>query len=201
MKKIIDKVPPTKDENIKSEILAKAQKLFMQYGLKKTTMDEIASECGKAKSTLYQYYRSKEEVFAEVLFLEMQNLRKIVKGYVDEAKTISDKVMTYFQKFHEEVMLKVNVYRLMKQELLNENILRVYFPKFMEFETAYLKRLLEDSLDAGDLKGIDRKDIPWISEILLASFFGIARYSIEACSADDSERIMQTARILITRMF
>jgi len=40
-----------KDEIVKNEILFQAQKLFQQYGLKKTTMDDIALACGKAKST------------------------------------------------------------------------------------------------------------------------------------------------------
>ncbi len=41
----------SKDEIVKGEIVTKAQKLFQQFGLKKTTMDEIAEASGKAKST------------------------------------------------------------------------------------------------------------------------------------------------------
>lgn len=193
-------MPPTKDENIKSEILANAQKLFMQYGLRKTTMDEIAAECGKAKSTLYQYYRSKEEVFEGVLFLEMQNLRRIVKSYVEESKTVSDKIITYFMKFHEEILHKVNIYRLMKQELLNENILQNYFPKFLDFEVSYLKRLIEDGFDAGELVGINRKDIPFLSKILIASFWGIIRYFVEVNNDEDIEKLKDTAYSLIPKI-
>ena len=42
-----------KGDRVREEILVQAQILFQQYGLKKTTMDEIAAACGKAKSTLY----------------------------------------------------------------------------------------------------------------------------------------------------
>ena len=36
-----------KDELIREEILKVAQKLFQQYGLKKTTMEDIAKALGK----------------------------------------------------------------------------------------------------------------------------------------------------------
>lgn len=94
----------SKDETVNNEILEKAQKLFQQYGLKKTTMDEIAAECGKAKSTLYRYYNSKEEVFSAVIDLELRFLRIAVKEKVDKAHTTKDKIIAYFLEFHQEVL-------------------------------------------------------------------------------------------------
>ena len=41
-----------KEEIIVSEIIESAKKLFQQYGLRKTTMEDIAKSTGKGKSTL-----------------------------------------------------------------------------------------------------------------------------------------------------
>ncbi|WP_461492021.1 TetR/AcrR family transcriptional regulator, partial [Pontibacter sp. HJ8] len=51
-----------KDEAIKTEILNEAQKLFRHFGWTKTTMEDIAKATGKGKSTLYYYYKSKDDI-------------------------------------------------------------------------------------------------------------------------------------------
>ncbi|PZR32764.1 MAG: hypothetical protein DI538_19000 [Azospira oryzae] len=45
------------------DIINSAKKLMQQYGLKKTTMDDIAKAAVKSKSTLYYYFKDKEDIF------------------------------------------------------------------------------------------------------------------------------------------
>jgi AcrR family transcriptional regulator len=63
-----------KDDIIKDDILKEAQKLFQQFGVKKTTMEDIAKAMGKGKSTLYYYYCSKEDIFDAVITKEMDEV-------------------------------------------------------------------------------------------------------------------------------
>ena len=48
-------------------ILTGALEVFKSEGLEGATMDEIATESGFGKATLYYYFHSKEEVFAAIL--------------------------------------------------------------------------------------------------------------------------------------
>ena len=48
-------------------ILTGALEVFKSKGLEGATMDEIATESGFGKATLYYYFHSKEEVFAAIL--------------------------------------------------------------------------------------------------------------------------------------
>ena len=61
-----------KDEVIVREIVSSARGLFEKFGLKKTTMEDIAKEAGKGKSSLYYYFESKYEIFEAVVDQEMQ---------------------------------------------------------------------------------------------------------------------------------
>lgn len=45
-------------------ILNSAQNLFLRYGVKRTSMDDVAREAGIAKGTLYLYFTSKNALFA-----------------------------------------------------------------------------------------------------------------------------------------
>lgn len=60
------------------QILKAAKELFTKYGFKKVSMDEIASETGVTKKTVYSYFSSKEELLKDVIKEELQNIKKII---------------------------------------------------------------------------------------------------------------------------
>ena len=53
-------------------IKAKARDLFMQYGLRSVSMDDIAGNLGMSKKTIYQYYADKDELIVAVIGEELQ---------------------------------------------------------------------------------------------------------------------------------
>ena len=57
--KIVDKLEK------KQEILKAAMRIFAQNGVGKTKMADIAKAAGIGKGTIYEYFRSKEDIFAE----------------------------------------------------------------------------------------------------------------------------------------
>jgi len=191
----------TKDEIVKSQIVNKGQELFQQYGLKKTTMDEIAAACGKGKSTLYYYFKNKEEIFDAVIKKELINLRTIVKKQVDEEKSLKNKVSVYISAFHKEVISKANLYRIVSLEFISEATKEAHFKEIMQFEKAYLLRMFEDSYDACEFILIEKKDLPWFSEIMIAAFLGIVRYSIEIDHGFDQEKLDKAIDLLLPNLF
>jgi AcrR family transcriptional regulator len=51
----------------RSQVIAAARERFTKHGLAGTTMDGIAQAAGVAKGTVYLYYKSKEEIFRQIL--------------------------------------------------------------------------------------------------------------------------------------
>ena len=49
-----------------TRILDAAQALFWRYGVRRTSIDDVAQEAGVAKGTVYLYFDSKETLFFEV---------------------------------------------------------------------------------------------------------------------------------------
>ena len=191
----------TKDEIVKNEIIAQAQKLFKQYGLKKTTMDEIASACGKAKSTLYHYFKNKEEVFDEVLNLELLNIRTVVSIEVDKQADFINKIKTYFRVFHQETLNKINLFRILKQEIKSELIKSSRFNNVIDFEKKFLSGIILSGFQQGKLSELQEDDIPWFTGILLVAFMGIVRYSVESDGDFDEAQFNKIADVLIPRIF
>ena len=65
--KIVDR------EEKKGEILKAAMRVFAQRGVVKTKMVDIAAASGIGKGTIYEYFRSKEDIFAEAFQLIFQS--------------------------------------------------------------------------------------------------------------------------------
>ncbi|MFN4993851.1 MAG: TetR/AcrR family transcriptional regulator [Bacteroidota bacterium] len=51
-----------KEQEIKIKILLEAKMLFMRYGFKSITMDDISRELGVSKKTLYQHFEDKYDL-------------------------------------------------------------------------------------------------------------------------------------------
>jgi AcrR family transcriptional regulator len=112
-----------KDEIIVQDIINGAKKLMQQYGLKKTTMEDIAKAAGKSKSTLYYYFKNKEEIFDRVINLEIDEFFQTVKITVNKqvdaismlkayivtkVKTLRDKTNLYSFAIENDLQGRVN---------------------------------------------------------------------------------------------
>lgn len=73
-------------------IASAAQILFMEKGIKATSMDEIARAAGYSKATLYVYFQNKEEIIG-VLVLE--SMKKLY-GYLSDALEQQDTTKTKY---------------------------------------------------------------------------------------------------------
>jgi TetR/AcrR family transcriptional regulator, cholesterol catabolism regulator len=52
---------------VKERIQQKAHELFMRYGVRSVSMDDIASQLGMSKKTIYQYFNEKDELVDAVM--------------------------------------------------------------------------------------------------------------------------------------
>lgn len=110
-----------KEEMIRSEVIQEARKLFQQYGLLKTTMEDIAKAMQKGKSTLYYYYKSKDEIFEAVVKQEIHDVFNEMRTAVEKSKTAEEKLRTYFHTAISSIRERILLYKIMKGEI-GENL-------------------------------------------------------------------------------
>jgi len=67
-------------EGNKKFILEVAERVFTKKGYSLTTMDEIAKEAQFSKATLYQYFKSKSEMFFEIIYKSFEELLQKIKN-------------------------------------------------------------------------------------------------------------------------
>jgi len=68
---------------ISKRLIEQGYKLFSVYGLKKTSIEELAQAAGISKGAFYLFYESKEALFMDVAELAEQHFRQEILATVD----------------------------------------------------------------------------------------------------------------------
>ncbi|MBW2091204.1 MAG: TetR/AcrR family transcriptional regulator [Deltaproteobacteria bacterium] len=102
-------------------ILNTAKKLFARYGLRKTSIEELARMARVAKATIYNYFGSKDSVYLEVLRLEMSELVEKVSYLVDQESLPRDKLAAFIKAKFRYMGKAINILNLDREG--TENLL------------------------------------------------------------------------------
>lgn len=138
-----------KDE-VREHLVQAARQVFMRYGFKKTALDDIAKEARKGKSTIYYYFKSKDEIFKAVIEAESEIRTQTINEQVSAVDDPQQKLRTYI--FVRLLSLKKvdNYYEAIKNDLLDNlyfiNSLRI---KHLDSEVTFVKNLLLEGIDKG----------------------------------------------------
>ena len=74
-------------------IIEAAEKLFLEKGFEKTTMEDIASEADYTKPTLYKYFTCKEEILLAVYMRGWDRSFELLKKSTDSKDKGYDKLL------------------------------------------------------------------------------------------------------------
>lgn len=129
----------------KKELIVKsAKERFARFSFKKTSMTEIAADVRMSKATLYYYYKSKDEIFNDVIRYEFDHLKKSLDDILTNKKfSFEEKFLSYFnlrlKTFNEEQNLKeLQLYAVSNPYLLTAD--SVYY-ELINTEMLFLRNL------------------------------------------------------------
>jgi len=100
-----------KKEKLES-ILDAATKMFARYGIRKTSVDEVARMARVAKATIYNYFGSKDQVYLEVLRREMDEMVEKISSSVAQKVVPGDKLTTFVKAKFRYMRKAINILNL-----------------------------------------------------------------------------------------
>ena len=149
-----------KKEKVES-ILNTAKKMFARYGLRKTSMDEVAGMARVAKATIYTYFGSKDQVYLEVLRREANEIVEKVSFSVAQKVSPDDKLVTFARAKFRHMRKAVNILNLDREGidklLPSAEIIR---SEFFEREVGIIQSILKEGVE---------KRIFHLNDVLLAA--------------------------------
>jgi AcrR family transcriptional regulator len=134
----------SKDDIVKGEILDNAARLFQKWGYNKTTIEDIAKAAGKGKSSLYYYYKDKEEIFTGVISREVSAMFSVINEQIEKCPTAEGKLRVYVETYLHEMEKASNVYNIVCGEMLgNVSLLKRLSEKFDAMAADIIRKIIE----------------------------------------------------------
>jgi AcrR family transcriptional regulator len=139
---------------IQDRIRQKADELFRRYGIRSVTMDEIATQLGMSKKTIYQYYADKDQLVDAVAVDEINYSQECC---LKDAEISANAIEEIFRvmEFVEEM------FRSMNPSMLHD--LEKYHPmgykKFLEHKNKFLYEMIRKNIERGIREELYRPEV------------------------------------------
>lgn len=139
---------------IKERIQEKARDLFMRFGIRSVSMDDIATQLGMSKKTIYQFFADKDELVDAVM---AANINQTQDDYCKCTQNASNAV--------EEIFLTME---MIQEQFRNMNPMILYdlqkfhigaFRKLAAHKNEFLLSIIRTNIEKGIEEGLYRKDI------------------------------------------
>ena len=161
---------PDVSEERKDQILDAASELFAEKGVHETRMDDIVTQSGLSKGTLYWYFKSKDEIvlniFERIFSREFEELENLVNA----DGTATERLLYFSDRACEDVkkMLRLMplAYEFMGwafRKKFVQDAFKLYINKFMDI----LVPVIQQGIDTGEFRDID----PQSAAIALGAIF------------------------------
>lgn len=141
-------------ETKQNEIVLKSAELYLRYGIKSVSMDDIAREMGISKRTLYQSVPDKGELVRMVMNHLLEAARKDLGVFYDRSLSALQQHFTHF-------LVCGSRYRTTNPAFVFD--LRKYYPSFFQEAKEAQKRAVFEAnlanLNHGIEQGIFRSDL------------------------------------------
>src|SRR3954469_6924975 len=105
---------------MKEEILQKSLDQFLKYGIREMTNQKLVEQLGISTKTIYKYFKNKEVLLEEVLYLFHAQVQEKLRNLPVE----KDAVCLFYDFWHKAVMDHYNVSNVFYTDL------EEYYPEF-----------------------------------------------------------------------
>ena len=137
-------------DKVRADIINIARKIFTHQGFKKTTMEAVAHASGKGKSSIYYYFKSKEEIFEAVIDREAQILKNELTKAIKSTKDPEERLRLYVQVRLDSFEKLSNYYNaIFNSELDHFNFIEKQREKYDMQELAFFRYILWVGVQSG----------------------------------------------------
>jgi len=105
--------------NRKNAILKAARKLFFDKGFKNVTVESIAKKAELSKGSVYLYFKSKEDIYTQILLSDIDKFHKVIANLRQEGQSSSTMLMGLANIYADFFINDRELFRIMMNYMLN----------------------------------------------------------------------------------
>lgn len=138
----------------KERIIQEATHLFLRLGIRSVSMDEIATQLGISKKTVYQHFEDKDQLVDLVLQEQIKHMQAETIHTVESAANAIEEIFNTMDMMvkHSRNMNPMVLFDLHKYHFGS-------FQKFAAYKNDFLLNIISNNLRKGVEEGLYRNDI------------------------------------------
>jgi AcrR family transcriptional regulator len=86
-------IAPASTDDSRERILAAAQRCIDRHGIRKTTMDDIASEVGLSRPNVYRYFADRDDLLIELITRHARALQDRSRKSISQQSSLSGQIV------------------------------------------------------------------------------------------------------------
>ena len=134
---------------LRERIVCAATLLFQQHGIKQVRMDDVASQLGISKKTLYGAFADKEAILLEVVKLTSASLCAGIKEILASSSNVVEQIFLLYKRIIEHVRV---INPLFFTDLIRYAEVEAYFERMHAEHACYVKEWLMMGVKQGLLR-------------------------------------------------
>ena len=156
-------------------ILDSAEKLFVEKGFAGTSINDIAAEADFSRTSIYQYFSSKEEIYLHILERYTEPLTERLQQATEDAPTVPGKIRAFLAELRKMKREKSNffeLYFIQRQQVeprLPDELRKQLNAKRRRLENVF-REFYREGVEKGEVRAIRFKDA---SNLFFAQIMGM----------------------------
>lgn len=147
-------LPTDEDDSTRQRILDSARELYIEFGLRRTTMEDIAKRAGMGRATLYRRFSDKDQLFQAVIMRDVQRDLVTIEGAIQHLDNALDSLLEAFVQAATLTHQNPLIQRLLQTEPDNVlPFLTIQFDDIMTFARSYLAEQIKRAQRQNQLSG------------------------------------------------
>ena len=140
----------TTKPDLKNKIIDISSNIFAKHGISKTTIEDIANGMNMGKSSLYYYFKNKEEIFKSVINREVDAFSQQIRKAVSESGSPQQKLKVFALKRMLYLKDLTNAYSALKDEYLTQYaFIQELRTDYDKKEVEHLRSILNEGISSG----------------------------------------------------
>lgn len=146
------------EDKSRQNILDKARELYLEFGLKRTSMDDVAKRAGMGRATLYRRYADKSQLFMAVISRDVQTNLNAIEQAIQESENYLEGLLDAFVlgiRLIDDNPLLTRLLQTEPDDILP--FLTKDFEGILVFSRTYIAERIVKGQKRGDIRKVDAK--------------------------------------------
>jgi AcrR family transcriptional regulator len=167
------------------EIMEATLRCFNRSGYRRTTMDDVVTESGLSKGTIYWHFKDKKNLFLETFdWLINQIGNEITHSLFQESLSPSERLEASLQSIilASESEMEFSTFPLQfLLEMVEDEDFMAHYKELIKAFAEEVQKLIDEGIRSGEFRQVDTEEVAWS---LMAAYDGILLYALTGMPGD-----------------